>query len=114
MLQSSQLVIGVLEAGLIASLLIFNVALLAHFRKTAQNAALALLKQHLSLKARVRRDGQWVALPATLLVPHDAVPHARSRCVAGRWQDRNAMILFGLPVKLIDAVRRGRPKSPLS
>jgi H+-transporting ATPase len=69
-----------LEAGLITSLLIFNMALLGHFRRTAQNAALALLKQHLSLKARVRRDGQWVALPATLLVAHDAVAHARSRC----------------------------------
>jgi H+-transporting ATPase len=68
-----QLVIGErVEAGLIAALLIFNVALGA-FQEGRANAALALLKQHLSLKARVRRDGQWVELPAALLVPDDVV-----------------------------------------
>ena len=68
-----QLVIGEnIEAALIAALLIFNVALGA-FQEGQANAALALLKQHLSLKARVRRDGRWTELPAALLVPGDVV-----------------------------------------
>jgi H+-transporting ATPase len=68
-----QLVLGeYIEAALIAALLIFNVALGA-FQEGQANAALALLKQHLSLKARVRRDGRWTELPAALLVPGDVV-----------------------------------------
>ena len=68
-----QLVIGEnIEAALIAALLIFNVALGA-FQEGQANAALALLKQHLSLTARVRRDGRWMELPAALLVPGDVV-----------------------------------------
>jgi hypothetical protein len=68
-----QLFIGErIEAALIAALLIFNVALGA-FQEGRANAALALLKRHLSLKARVRRDGRWVELPAALLVPDDVV-----------------------------------------
>ncbi len=68
-----QLVMGErLEAGFIAALLIFNVALGA-FQESRANAALALLKQHLSLTARVRRDGRWSELPAALLVPDDIV-----------------------------------------
>jgi H+-transporting ATPase len=66
-----QLVMGErIEAGLIAALLIFNVALGA-FQENRANAALELLKQRLSLKARVRRDGRWTELPAALLVPDD-------------------------------------------
>ena len=68
-----QLVVGErIEAGLIAALLIFNVVL-GVFQESRANAALALLKQHLSLKARVRRDGRWTELPAALLVPDDVV-----------------------------------------
>ncbi len=68
-----QLVIGEgIEAGLIAALLIFNVGL-GLFQENRASAALALLKQHLSLKARVRRDGRWAELPAAVLVPGDVV-----------------------------------------
>ena len=68
-----QLVMGErFEAALIAALLIFNVALGA-FQESRANAALELLKQRLSLKARVRRDGRWTELPAALLVPDDVV-----------------------------------------
>ena len=68
-----QLVIGErIEAALIAALLIFNVAL-GMFQEGRANAALALLKQHLSLRARVRRDGNWTEVPAALLVPDDVV-----------------------------------------
>ena len=68
-----QLVMGErIEAGLIAALLIFNVALGA-FQESRANAALELLKQRLSLTARARRDGRWTELPAALLVPDDVV-----------------------------------------
>src|ERR1019366_10075145 len=45
-----------LTASMIAALLILNV-LLASFQESQANAALALLKQRLTLKARVKRDG---------------------------------------------------------
>ena len=68
-----QLTIGErVEAALIAALLMFNVAL-GVFQESRANAALALLKQHLSLKARARRDGRWVEVPAAALVAGDVV-----------------------------------------
>ena len=68
-----QIVIGErLEALMIATLLILNVALDV-FQESRANAALALLKQHLSLKVRVRRDGVWTEAPAADLVPGDIV-----------------------------------------
>ena len=68
-----QIVVGErIESGLIAALLIFNVAL-GVFQQGRANAALALLKQHLALKTRARRDGHWTDLPAALLVPDDVV-----------------------------------------
>ncbi len=63
---------GYIEAALIAAILIFNVAL-GVFQENRADAALALLKQHLTLKARVRRDGQWTQLPAATLVAGDLV-----------------------------------------
>lgn len=68
-----QLVIGeYVEAALIAALLILNVGLGA-FQEGRASAALALLKQRLSLMARVRRDGRWTEMSAALLVPDDVV-----------------------------------------
>ena len=61
-----------LPALLIAMLLIVNVALAA-IQESRADAALALLKQRLSLKSRVKRDGVWVDLPAADLVPGDIV-----------------------------------------
>jgi H+-transporting ATPase len=59
-----------LEAAMIAALLILNVALGA-LQENRAGTALALLKQRLALKARVRRDGAWVDVPAADLVPGD-------------------------------------------
>jgi len=59
-----------IEATLIAALLLFNIAL-GVFQESRASAALALLKQRLSLKARARRDGRWMELPAAALVPGD-------------------------------------------
>jgi H+-transporting ATPase len=68
-----QLVLGEwIEAVLIAALLAFNVTL-GVFQESRANAALALLKQRLSLAARARRDGSWVDLPAENLVIGDVV-----------------------------------------
>ncbi len=61
-----------IEALMIGALLIFNVAL-SMFQESRADAALELLKQRLSLSARVRRDGKWVELPAAMLVPGDVV-----------------------------------------
>jgi H+-transporting ATPase len=68
-----QLAIGErVEALMIATLLLANVAL-GVFQESRADAALALLKQRLALKARVRRDGIWSELAAAVLVPGDVV-----------------------------------------
>ena len=68
-----QLAIGQhLTALLIALLLLLNVVL-GVVQESRADAALALLKQRLSLRSRVRRDGAWVDLPAADLVPDDIV-----------------------------------------
>ena len=68
-----QIAIGkYIEALMIGALLIFNV-ILSVFQENRAQAALALLKQRLSLKAIVKRDGSWVELPAAILVPGDVV-----------------------------------------
>ncbi len=61
-----------LTAAMIAALLLFNVALGA-FQESRANAALALLKQRLTLKSRVKRDRVWIDAPAVDLVPGDIV-----------------------------------------
>ena len=60
------------EALMIGALLVFNVAL-SLFQEARAEAALELLKQRLSLKARVKRDGKWTDLPAAVLVLDDVV-----------------------------------------
>ena len=68
-----QLAIGQrLTALLITLLLLLNV-ILGATQESRADAALALLKQRLSLKSRVKRDGAWVDLPAAELVPDDIV-----------------------------------------
>ncbi len=68
-----QIVIGEhLEALMITALLFLNVGL-GLFQEGRANATLALLKQHLALMARVRRDGAWIEVPAADLVPGDVV-----------------------------------------
>jgi H+-transporting ATPase len=61
-----------LTALLITLLLVLN-ALLGAIQEGRADAALALLKQRLSLKSRVMRDGVWIETPATELVPGDVV-----------------------------------------
>ncbi|HME22565.1 MAG TPA: HAD-IC family P-type ATPase [Acetobacteraceae bacterium] len=68
-----QVVVGErLEAAMIATLLLLNVVLGA-FQESRANAALELLKQRLSPRARVRRNDAWVEAPAADIVPGDIV-----------------------------------------
>lgn len=68
-----QLAIGErMEALIIAVLLIFNVAL-GVFQEGRAGEALTALKSKLALKAFVKRDGQWIDIPAAELVPGDVV-----------------------------------------
>ncbi|MFT3803243.1 MAG: HAD-IC family P-type ATPase [Burkholderiaceae bacterium] len=60
------------EAGLVAILLIINVVL-GIVQEGRASATLALLRQRLAPKARVRRDGAWHDVAASQLVPGDIV-----------------------------------------
>jgi H+-transporting ATPase len=61
-----------IEAAVIGGLLLFN-ATLGFIQEGRANAALAALKQQLAPTALVRRDGEWVRLAASELVPGDVV-----------------------------------------
>ena len=68
-----QLVIGErVEPLIIGVLLILNVAL-GVIQEGRAGEALAALKSKLALIAFVRRDGQWIEIPAAGLVPGDIV-----------------------------------------
>ena len=68
-----QLVMGdYIEAGVVAALLVFNAALGLVQEGRAQ-VTLAALKSRLALTATVRRDGNWMSLPAAELVNGDVV-----------------------------------------
>lgn len=60
------------EAAVVGGLLLFN-AILGFIQEGRAGAALAALKKGLAPTALVRRDGQWVRLPASELVPGDAI-----------------------------------------
>jgi len=60
------------EAGVVGGLLIFN-ATLGFIQEGRASAALAAIKKRLAPTALVRRDGEWVRLPALELVPGDAI-----------------------------------------
>jgi H+-transporting ATPase len=61
-----------LESYIILGLLLFNAAL-SFFQEEKANSALEFLKQNLHVKARVKREGKWLRIPARELVPGDLV-----------------------------------------
>ena len=61
-----------IEALMIVALLLLNVAL-GVFQETRANATLDLLRQRLTPRARVRRDGAWTDRAAVEIVPGDIV-----------------------------------------
>jgi H+-transporting ATPase len=60
------------EAAVIGGLLLFN-ATLGFIQEGRASGALAALKKRLAPTALVRRDGEWVRLSASELVPGDAI-----------------------------------------
>ena len=64
-----------LEAGVVTLVLAFN-AVLGLVQQGRAQGALALLRERLSINARVARDGSWQLVPAAELVPADLV-HVR-------------------------------------
>lgn len=61
-----------IEAAVIGGLLLFNAGL-GFIQEGRAGAALAALKKRLAPTALVRRDGAWVRLPASDVVPGDAI-----------------------------------------
>ena len=103
-----ELVLGKLvEAGIIAVLLLLNGAVSAVQEHRAQGA-LTLLRQRLTILARVQRDGQWQTVPASELVPGDImylrvgdVIPADVRLAAGQlFVDQSALTGESLPAEL--------------
>jgi H+-transporting ATPase len=85
-----QLVLGAyFEAAVVSALLLFN-AVLAFTQEGRASAALAALKKRLAPTALVRRDGRWVRLAASVLVPGDAI-----RLALGALVPADAVIVSG-------------------
>ena len=61
-----------IEASVIGGLLLFNVTL-GFIQEGRAGAALTALKKRLAPTALVRRDGEWIRLPASEVVPGDAI-----------------------------------------
>jgi H+-transporting ATPase len=61
-----------IEAAVVGGLLLFN-ATLGFIQEGRAGAALAALKKRLAPTALVRRDGEWVRLAASELVPGDVI-----------------------------------------
>ena len=72
-----ELVLGhLLEAGIVAAVLVVNVAI-GLFQESRASAAVALLRSRLQVQARVRREGRWRLVAAAEVVPGDFV-HVRA------------------------------------
>jgi H+-transporting ATPase len=69
-----------IEAIIIVTWLVFS-ALLGFYQEDKAQKALALLRQHLIINTRVRRDGTWQIIPASELVPGDFVHLSRGDVV---------------------------------
>jgi len=89
------------DVGVILVLLIVNA--IVGFREEYQaDSAIAALKKQLALKARVKRDGEWVSIPARELVPGDIV-----RLRIGEIIPADARLLKGDPVQVDQSALTG-------
>jgi H+-transporting ATPase len=61
-----------IEASVIVALLFFNAGM-SQWREHKAKAAIATLKQRLQIESRVKREGEWLTIPARELVPGDLV-----------------------------------------
>ncbi len=89
------------DFGIILLLLIAN-AVVGFWEEHQAGNAIAALKAKLAIKARVKRDGKWVALPARELVPGDAV-----RMRLGDIVPADARLLEGDPVEVDQSALTG-------
>jgi H+-transporting ATPase len=69
------------EAGVIAALVVFNAAI-GFLQEGKAQATLAALKSRLALNASVRRDGAWILVPSSEVVPGDLVKLSLGAVVA--------------------------------
>ncbi len=60
------------DAGIILAIVAIS-TLLGFYQEYRASAAVEELKRHLALKAKVRRDGQLVTIPASAIVPGDII-----------------------------------------
>lgn len=81
------------EAAMIATLLLLNVAL-GVFQETRANATLDLLKQRLAPRVRLKRDNAWVDLPAAEAVPGDIVQLSLGGIVPADLRIRSGSLLL--------------------
>jgi len=60
------------DTYVVAGLLLFNAGL-SLFEERRADSAVTALKQRLHIQARVKRDGEWISLPAQEVVPGDVI-----------------------------------------
>ncbi|MFX1497619.1 MAG: HAD-IC family P-type ATPase, partial [Promethearchaeota archaeon] len=77
------------EAYLIIALLIFNSSM-SFFQERKANLALELLKKKLQVKVKVKRQGEWLLIPAREIVPDDIV-----RLKSGDFVPADVLVLSG-------------------
>jgi H+-transporting ATPase len=105
MIMIAALLSGVLrhwpDLGVIAALLVLNAVVGFHEEHQAGNA-IAALKARLSVRADVRRDGNWTSIPAREVVPGDVV-----RLRIGNIIPADARLLEGDPVQVDQSALTG-------
>jgi H+-transporting ATPase len=105
------LVLGrILDAGIVAVLLIINVAI-GYSNSSRSQKALRILRKHLSPNAKVLRDGEWKTVETRVLVPGDIiliglgdVVPADGKVIRGDvMADQSALTGESLPVSLLES-----------
>jgi H+-transporting ATPase len=89
------------DFGIILALLVGN-SLIGFWEEKSAGDAVAALKAQLALNATVKRDGEWVSLPARELVPGDII-----RLKIGNVIPADARLLPGDPVQVDQAALTG-------
>jgi H+-transporting ATPase len=89
------------DLGIILALLVVN-AIVGFWEEFQAGNAIAALKEHLALNAKVRRDGNWKSIPARQLVPGDLV-----RLRLGDIVPADAKLLDGEPLEIDQSALTG-------
>ena len=89
------------DFGIILALLVVN-ALVGFWEEYQADTTIAALKSKLALQARVKRDGDWVTIPARELVPADLI-HLR----LGEIVPADARLLEGDPLEVDQSALTG-------